>query len=252
MRRSFVLAALVLVVPAALAGQGPGRGGFAPDSLRNIRALPSTMTPIEVVGFMRNVTGALGVRCTFCHVGEEGRPLTTYDFASDDKPTKREAREMIRMVQAINAQFISQLPERQAPPFEVTCETCHRGVAVPRSLVDILGLAAQAGGADSAARAYRALRELYYGRAAYDFGEATLGIVSQRLVRGQRLDDALVVARLNAEFYPQSSQVQTNIGEVLRVRGDTTGAIAAYRQALQLNPQDGGARQRLRELGQQP
>ena len=249
MRCSLVLAAVVSALPAAL----PLRAqGFAPDSLRNIRALPATMTPVQVVGFMRNVTFALGVRCPFCHVGEEGRPLTTFDFASDDKPTKREAREMIRMVQAVNAQFITQLPQRQSPPFEVTCETCHHGVAVPRPLVDVLGIAVDSSGADSAVRAYRALRERYYGRAAYDFGENTLNVLSQRLVRSQRLDPALTMARLNVEFYPLSSQVQTNLGEVLRVRGDSAGAIAAYRQALQINPNDGGARQRLREMGQQP
>ena len=248
MRPSVVIIAIASAIPVAtLRAQG-----FAPDSLRNIRVLPSTMTPVQVVGFMRNVTFGLGVRCTFCHVGEEGQPLTRYDFASDDKPTKREAREMIRMVQAINAQYITQLPQRQSPPFEVTCETCHHGVAVPRPLVDILGLAVDSSGADSAVRVYRALRDRYYGRAAYDFGEGTLNMLSQRLARSQRLDPALAMAQLNVEFFPQSSQVQTNLGEVLRVRGDTAGAITAYRQALQLNPQDGGARQRLRELGQQP
>jgi len=247
MRRALVLVAVASIIPAAaLRAQG-----FAPDSLHNIKALPATMTPIQVVGYMRNVTFGLGVRCTFCHVGEEGRPLTSYDFASDDKPTKREAREMIRMVQAINGQFITQLPQRQSPPFEVTCETCHRGVAVPRPLVDILGNIVDSSGADSAVRAYRALRDRYYGRASYDFGENTLNFLSNRLVRSQRLDPALTMARLNVEFFPQSSQVQTNLGEVLRARGDTVGAITAYRQALQLNPQDGGARQRLRELGQQ-
>jgi len=247
MRRALVLVAAASIIPAAaLRAQG-----FAPDSLHNIKALPATMTPIQVVGYMRNVTFGLGVRCTFCHVGEEGRPLTSYDFASDDKPTKREAREMIRMVQAINGQFITQLPQRQSPPFEVTCETCHRGVAVPRPLVDILGNIVDSSGADSAVRAYRALRDRYYGRASYDFGENTLNFLSNRLVRSQRLDPALTMARLNVEFFPQSSQVQTNLGEVLRARGDTVGAITAYRQALQLNPQDGGARQRLRELGQQ-
>ncbi len=91
-----------------------------------------------------------------------------------------------------------------------------------------------------------------FGSAAYDFSANTLIFLSQRLARNQRLDPALAMARLNVEFHPQASQVQTNLGEVLRMRGDTAGAVAAYRQALQLNAQDGGARQRLRELGQQP
>jgi tetratricopeptide (TPR) repeat protein len=210
------------------------------------------MTPREVVGVMRGVAGALGVRCQYCHVGQEGQPLTQFDFASDDKPTKVKARIMFQMVQAINGQHLSQLATRETPPIEVTCQTCHRGVAVPRPLGDVLQAAVQGGGLDSAVRAYRALRERYYGRAAYDFGEFTLIGVTQPLTRDRRFDEALGLLRLNAEFYPQSSQTQTSMGEVFRTKGDTASAIAAYRQALQLNPNDGGARQRLRDLGQQP
>ena len=33
---------------------------------------------------MPGFTRALGVRCSYCHVGEEGESLSTYDFASDD------------------------------------------------------------------------------------------------------------------------------------------------------------------------
>jgi hypothetical protein len=59
---------------------------FEPDTLRNIKVLPSTMTPREVVGVMRGFAAALGVRCDYCHVGQEGRPL---DFPSDDRPPRR-------------------------------------------------------------------------------------------------------------------------------------------------------------------
>lgn len=256
MRRILVVAAAVTLLPLTLAAQGgPSRGGggmFVPDSLRNIRVLPRTMTPTQVVGAMRNITGALGVRCQYCHLGEEGQPLSQFDFASDDKPTKRTARAMLEMVQAINGQFLSQLTARGTPPAQVTCETCHRGVAVPRPLADLLTHVDTVAGADSAIRAYRALRARYYGRAAYDFGEQTLVLVSGRLARGRRFDDATGLARLNIEFFPQSSQAQMNLGEVLRMRGDTAGAVAAYRQALQLDANDGGARARLRELGIQP
>jgi hypothetical protein len=50
---------------------------------------------------------SLGVRCSHCHMGEESDPLETYDFASDDKLLKRKAREMIRMMQAINGPHLS-------------------------------------------------------------------------------------------------------------------------------------------------
>jgi tetratricopeptide (TPR) repeat protein len=201
---------------------------------------------------MRGFTSALGVRCQFCHVGEEGQPLDQFNFPSDDKATKVTARIMIQMVQAINSQHLSQIAQRETPTVTVTCQTCHRGVAIPRPLGDIIGTTAQASGLDSAVRAYRSLRERYYGRASYDFGEFTLIGAVDGLTQARKFDEALGVLRLNMEFYPQSSQTQTSIGEVYRVRGDTAAAIAAYRQALVLNPNDGGARQRLRQLGQQP
>ena len=52
---------------------------------------------------MRNFTSALGVRCQFCHVGQEGQPLAPFDFASDQKRNKLVARQMLRMVAEINA-----------------------------------------------------------------------------------------------------------------------------------------------------
>ena len=65
----------------------------------------------------------------------------------------------------------------------VTCNTCHRGVNRPLPLEQLIQQTAQTSGADSAARAYRTLRERYYGRAAYDFGEPTLNIAAFRLAR---------------------------------------------------------------------
>lgn len=240
----FVLA----MFPAALAAQGR----FPPDSLRNLKVLPATMTPREVVNVMRGFATSLGVRCQYCHVGEEGQDLATFNFAVDEKPTKEIARTMLRMVQAINGQHLSQIAQRRTPPVEVTCATCHRGVPVPRPLSDVIAQTAQAGGLDSAIRAYRNLRERFYGRNAYDFSEGTLIQAAQPLQQARLFDEALGLLRLNTEFFPQSSQNQTGMGEVYRARGDTAAAIAAYRRALDLNRNDGAARQRLRELGQQP
>jgi tetratricopeptide (TPR) repeat protein len=221
------------------------------EPLRNIKVLPSDWGRREVVAYMRNVALGLGVRCEFCHQDDQANGQRG-DFSNDDKATKRIAREMIRMVQAINTQTLPNLPERQTPPVEVACQTCHRGVAVPRPITDILAAAMTAAGADSAIRAYRALRERYYGRASYDFGDLPVNLLAQSMIRDRKLDEALALLRMNAEYWPQSSQVQTSMGEVFRAKGDTTAAVAAYQAALRLNPNDGGARQRLRELGRQP
>lgn len=108
----------------------------APSSeLKNLQVLPSTMTRGEVVGLMKGFALGLGVRCTNCHVGEEGAPLSTYDFASDEKPMKLKAREMLKMTIMLNKHHF----EVENPAeFKVTCYTCHRGSTEPETTHPLL------------------------------------------------------------------------------------------------------------------
>lgn len=237
----------VLAAPPALVSQAPGR--FPPDSLVNVKVIPKNTPVMQVVGTMRNFAGALGVRCQFCHVGQEGMPLAQFDFAKDEKRTKLTARQMMRMVQEINAR-IDTLPEHEKATshVEVTCATCHRGVSRPMPLEQVIQETAQAAGADSAGRVYRALRERYYGRAAYDFGEPTLDIAAFRLARAGKYDEAFAILRLNEEQFPASSNLAVFRGNITLMRGDTTGAIAAFREAVRRDSTNGEAQGRLRQL----
>lgn len=227
------------------------QGRFPPDSLVNVRVIPRTTPVRDVINMMRGFTGALGVRCPYCHVGQEGQDLSTFNFPSDSLRTKRTARLMIQMVRRINDSTLAQIPDRPAPNVAVTCTTCHRGVARPVPLTEILGqAAASSGGVDSATRAYRALREQYYGRAAYDFGENTLMGAAFPLLQQRRQDDALVLLRLNLEFFPNSAPTLATMGDAYLGKADTASAISLYRQALARDPNAQQARQRLRQLGQ--
>ena len=241
-----VLAALVLCASGAPA-QAPGR--FPPDSLVNVKVIPKNTPVMQVVGMMRNVTGALGVRCQFCHVGQEGMPLAQFDFAKDEKRTKLTARQMMRMVEDINRR-LDTLPEHEkmTSHVEVTCATCHRGVSRPIPLEQVILETAQTAGADSAGRVYRALRERYYGRAAYDFGEPTLNIAAFRLGRAGKYDEAFAILRLNEEQFPASSNLATFRGNITLMKGDTAGAIAAFREAIRRDSTNGEAQGRLRQI----
>jgi hypothetical protein len=246
MRVGVALFSLLVAMPV----QAQNR--FPPDSVVNLKVLPRTMTPREVVNVMRGFSIALGVRCTHCHVGEEGQPLTSYDFPSDERRGKQVAREMLKMTQAINEQTIAKLPERPDTSLQVTCATCHRGVSRPVPLDRIILQATMSSGADSAVRTYRALRGAYYGRAAYDFGEATLVTASQQLAQQRRFDEALVLLNLDNEFYPRGAELMLATGDVHRAKGDTTSAVKAYRETLVRDPRNQPARQRPTQLGQQP
>jgi hypothetical protein len=105
--------------------QGRGRGGPA----QNLQVLPKDWTTQQVQQFMRTYfTVGLGVECSYCHVG------TPADRAKDDKPEKATARKMLKMVMAINDDFLKDVGD--PPPaggMKVTCYTCHRGMEHPVS-----------------------------------------------------------------------------------------------------------------------
>jgi hypothetical protein len=106
---------------------------------KNLRVLPRNISHVELIDIMKGISKALGVKCDYCHVAKpgvvnaEGRP--ELDFASDDKPTKRIARKMMRMTKDINEK-LNDIGDHQ---FEkVGCVTCHRGWTQPSHTVDSL------------------------------------------------------------------------------------------------------------------
>lgn len=249
MRPTLVGIVFTAVLPLSLAAQAPGK--WPPDSLINTKVIPHNTPVMQVVGTMRNFAGGLGVRCSFCHVGEEGKPLETYNFADDKKRTKMVAREMMRMVEEINKR-LDTIPERPTPGVQVTCQTCHRGVSRPVPLATRVTEATLAAGADSGVRVYRALRERYFGRDAFDFGERSLSMSAFAVGREKHFDDALALLRVNEGFFPGSSSISVFRGNILLMKGDTSGAVGAFREAVQRDSTNGEARGRLKDLGQTP
>ena len=251
MSRTAVISLALAFAAAPLAAQGPRGGKFPPDSLVNTKVIPHNTPVREVLGTMRGFTMALGVRCQFCHQGEEGQPLSTYDFPSDRKETKLIARQMMRMVAEIDRR-VDTLPGRAAGDPTVSCVTCHRGVSIPEPLPQLLADVAQANGADSAVRAYKALRQRYYGRDAYDFGENSLPAAAFRLAQASKFAEAMALLSLNEENFPGSSGTAVMRGNVQLLQGDTAAAIAAYQEAVRRDSTDREARGRLQALQRRP
>ena len=71
-----------------------------PEKPKNLQVLPKDFGAQRLQSVMKGFTHALGVRCLYCHVGQEGKPLGTFDFASDQNPNKERAREMYRAFDA--------------------------------------------------------------------------------------------------------------------------------------------------------
>src|SRR5208337_3756984 len=123
--------ALLFALPAGdvamrgAAGSAPAK--TAAEQFKNIQVLKSIPAD-QLVPTMQFMSASLGVECEFCHVERE--------MDRDDKKNKKTAREMMRMVFAINQNNFS--GER-----EVTCNTCHRGAVHPQAIPAIVTEAAK-------------------------------------------------------------------------------------------------------------
>lgn len=226
----------------------PARAQFPPAQLKNLKVLPADIGVSALIDTMKAFTRALGVRCSYCHVGREGQDLSEYDFVSDARAAKEKARDMLRMVTAINTQYLAALPVRRSPAIMVNCATCHRGTPEPRPIQQVILTAYAAGGADSAEAAYRALRTRYYGSAAYDFGEVPLTEVADVIAARGTAADAMRLYQLNAELLPTSGFAFRQLGLAYLEQHDTAQALTAFRKRLELQPNNPEAKQFVDQL----
>ncbi|MDJ0837937.1 MAG: c-type cytochrome [Acidobacteriota bacterium] len=208
----------------------------------NLQVLPKDISKREMGSIMKKFSAALGVRCNYCHVGEEGAPLSTYDFASDDNKRKKTARVMMKMTKAVNNDHIEEAGA-------VNCYTCHRGVAHPRTLAQEMNLAHSRGGMDRVRGHYNKLREKYYGKGSYNFGERSLLGFGEQLAANKKYDDALAVFEMNLTHHPKSAMTYAYMGETWSRKGDKAKAAEFMAKAVELDPNP-DYRKRLEKLKQ--
>ncbi len=222
----------------------PNRADEKPE---NLKVLPETMTMQQVRRVMFQFTSGLGVRCSYCHVGEEGEPLSTYDFVSDEKEVKETTRAMMRMVNAINDDHITQLPDGD-DRITVNCQTCHHGLPTPQLLEDVLTEYFPEHGAEETLMYYETLKEEHYGGFSYDFREGSLNRLAQRLISMEEADAALAFLDLNIKMYPEAAGAYMLKGEAYVALENMEAAIENMEKAVALNPNNRRARQRLEDL----
>ena len=102
---------------------------FAIPPYKNLKVLPKDISRTNLLATMKAFSQSLGVRCTYCHVGEDNQPLSAMDFASDKKANKAIARDMLRLVNRLNRRDLPAIGGLTEP--RVTCYTCHRGSKEP-------------------------------------------------------------------------------------------------------------------------
>ena len=222
-----------------------------PEKPKNLQVLPKHWPGSRLRPVMIGFTRALGVRCSYCHKGEEGKPLGTYDFASDENPNKDRAREMYRMLGDID-DHLKKIEPSGDKRVNMWCHTCHHGRPRPMTLDEELGEQYRKKGIQAALDDYVDLKKKYYGRGAFDFGEGSLNVFGYSLLEGNQAAAAIQVFKLNAETFPDSSNVWDSLGEGYLKAGDLKNARENYEKALHLDPTNQSAKEALKKIKDQP
>jgi len=192
--------------------------------------------PANPAANMQEISRALGVTCNYCHTAAPG--------SGQPEPKKEIARAMMAMTRDINDRIEAAAGKTAT---HVQCVTCHRGVAIPKPLAEILAQTLREKGAAAAVAQYRDLRDRYYGRDAYDFGEDTLVGMAQSIANA-RPDDAVALLRLNLEYYPKSARSYVAMAYAYTRKIDDAAAMTALEKALEIEPDNGVARGQLEQL----
>jgi hypothetical protein len=240
--RTVCAASLVALAPASASAQS------TPPAPVNLQVLPKDTPRPVLIQRMREFSFALGVRCQHCHVGGDGISFDGVVFESDQKVQKQQARAMMRLVETINTTLLPQVPARSQPAAAVDCVTCHRGLPVPKTIETVLLETIARDGAAAAVKQYRELRshETLTGR--YDFDEWRVNEVARVLIDQGHVDAAVALLEMNAEFYPASSAIDFQLGELFLKSGQRDKALGRFRSALQKEPANDRLKQRIEEL----
>lgn len=227
-------------------GGAPQGRGAQPPPATNLQILPKDVPREQLIATMQAFTQALGVQCSYCHVfeGRGGRN----DMASDEKPTKKTARQMMVFARELNEKLPAVVGKAATDTTRVGCSTCHRGVAIPKPLTLVLNETVNAKGLEAAVAQYRDLRTRYYGGMAYDFTENGLITMAQAAINAERADNALAWLNLNLEFFPKSSRTYQIMALAHQKKNDKDAAIKDLEKAVELDPNNNQAKQQLQQI----
>ncbi len=193
----------------------------------------------ETMTKMQGFTQALGVRCEFCHSAPRG--------SGEREPKRDVARAMIAMTIDLNQKVQAATGKAPNEATRIECITCHRGVSIPKRLSDIMLQTSMDKGPEAAIEQYRDLHSRYYGSASYDFSENTLISVGNTLA-ARMPEAAIALLKLNAEYYPKSTQTYMALAYAYTRKLDDASAIAALEKAHEIDPDNGQVNGRLEQL----
>jgi len=130
-KKILVTASIIVLIGISVAATAPSP---EKSDYKNLKVLPKNISTKKLQQIMIDeFEDGLGVSCGFCHAEQKGSHKL--DYASDDKPEKEIARNMMRMTNKFNSKYFQVRHAMIGDSVSVvTCETCHRGQPRPEGL----------------------------------------------------------------------------------------------------------------------
>ena len=188
-------------------------------NIKVLQGLPSSQL-IPVMAFIAN---SLGVTCAHCHEA---------DFASDAKPMKQRARDMIVLTRTTDSAF--------GGKGLITCNTCHQGQPVPPSVARVEQAGwLQPGAAAAPGTPLPSAQDVFDRYVSAVGGTAALERVSSRVVSGRVTRDNGRTGPMSGTFtleqqLPGSARMDTAFSFPPEAQGELTAEFFRPRRAREL------------------
>ena len=126
-RKTFLIMTFLLIVTTL---NIVARDKRQDSEFKNLQVYPKDILKEKLDSDMHLISRSLGVKCGYCHVKDS--TIDKWDFASDAKPKKKEARDMMRMTNDLNEKYFgADLKTAKPADLAMNCYTCHRGEEHP-------------------------------------------------------------------------------------------------------------------------
>ncbi len=84
--------------------------------------------------------------------------------------------------------------------------------------------------------------------AAVMFTRRQVSMLGNELLRQDKIDDAIILSSFNTKIFPSSSFAYYWLGEAYKKKGNRELAVTNYRKAIDINPDNTSAYEKLMEL----
>lgn len=78
--------------------------------------------------------------------------------------------------------------------------------------------------------------------------ERTFNRLGYKMIKGQKIDEAIEIFKINTKMYPNSSNTYDSLADGYLKKNDTVNAIINYKKALSINPENRSSKRNLDKI----